>query len=82
MIKIEKLTTKIPVYDITVDNVHNFYANDILVHNCQEINLPTSPVYDINDGKMYTKRIKVKKSDYEKFVALTDKNNIKIKPNN
>jgi intein/homing endonuclease len=30
MIKIEKLTTKTPVYDITVDNVHNFYANDIL----------------------------------------------------
>ena len=82
MIKIEKLTTKTPVYDITVDNVHNFYANDILVHNCQEINLPTSPVYDINDGKMYTKRIKVKKSDYEKFLALTDKENIKIKPNN
>ena len=34
------------VYDITVDVTHNFYANDILVHNCQEINLETKP-YDI-----------------------------------
>jgi ribonucleotide reductase alpha subunit len=26
-----------PVYDITVSNNHNFYANNILVHNCAEI---------------------------------------------
>ena len=31
------------VYDLTVDDVHNFFANDILVHNCGEI--PLSP-YD------------------------------------
>lgn len=39
-----KVETKIPVYDITVENVHNFYANDILVHNCTEIALPTKPL--------------------------------------
>lgn len=25
------------VYDITVENCHNFYANGILVHNCQDL---------------------------------------------
>lgn len=37
MIKIEKLKENIPVYDITVDGNHNFFGNDILVHNCSEI---------------------------------------------
>lgn len=36
-LKIEKLKEKIPVYDITVEDNHNFYANNILVHNCAEI---------------------------------------------
>lgn len=36
MIKIEKVKNR-PVYDITVKKNHNFYANDILVHNCAEI---------------------------------------------
>jgi ribonucleotide reductase alpha subunit len=36
MIKIEKLNKR-SVYDITVSKNHNFYANDILVHNCAEI---------------------------------------------
>lgn len=36
-IKIEKLNTELPVYDLTVEGNHNFYANDILVHNCIEI---------------------------------------------
>ena len=31
------------VYDLTVDDVHNFFANNLLVHNCGEI--PLSP-YD------------------------------------
>jgi len=26
------------VYDITVEDCHNFYANGILVHNCQDLN--------------------------------------------
>lgn len=30
---------KIPVYDITVEGCQNFYANNILVHNCNEITL-------------------------------------------
>ena len=43
MIEIEYLEEEIEVYDITVDENHNFYANDILVHNCTEIFQNTSP---------------------------------------
>lgn len=41
MLKIEYLEEEIPVYDITVEDNHNFFADDILVHNCSEIQLPT-----------------------------------------
>jgi len=44
--KIRKIKKKIPVYDITVEDNHNFYANEILVHNCTEINLPSFPNED------------------------------------
>ena len=37
MLKIKKLKEKIDVYDITVNQNHNFFANGILVHNCTEI---------------------------------------------
>lgn len=36
MIKIRKLENPQPVFDITVDGNENFYANDILVHNCSK----------------------------------------------
>lgn len=49
MLKIEYLEEEIPVYDITVEGTHNFFANDILVHNCQEITLPTKPINHIDD---------------------------------
>lgn len=44
------------VYDLTVDDNHNFYIitnkeklSGILVHNCQEITLPTHPLQNVND---------------------------------
>ncbi len=43
MLKIEYLTETEDVFDITVEGNHNFYANDILVHNCTEIFLHTKP---------------------------------------
>lgn len=43
-----KLDKPIPVYDITVNNTHSFFANGILVHNC-EILLPTVPFERIED---------------------------------
>lgn len=44
MLKIRKikLETPVPVYDITVPETENFFANDTLVHNCTEITLMTS----------------------------------------
>jgi len=47
MIEIEYLEEEIPVYDITVKDNHNFYANQILIHNCLEIYLASKPLgYD------------------------------------
>jgi len=46
MIKIEKINKRDDVYDITVNKNHNFYANNILVHNCLEISVPTFPIFD------------------------------------
>jgi len=43
LLKIEYLEEEIEVYDITVEDNHNFYANDILIHNCTEIALPSFP---------------------------------------
>ena len=42
MLKIEYLENEIPVYDITVADNHNFFANQILVHNCTEILLAST----------------------------------------
>lgn len=43
MIKIKRHKLTEPVYDITVEGAENFYANGILVHNCSEIALSSSP---------------------------------------
>ncbi len=72
MLKIEKINKKISVYDINVDKNHNFYANDILVHNCQEITLPTSPMHDISDGKVHNAIAKVKTENIENFNKLLE----------
>jgi hypothetical protein len=46
---VEYLEEEISVYDITVEGTHNFFANDILVHNCMEITEPTTPIQHIDD---------------------------------
>jgi ribonucleoside-diphosphate reductase alpha chain len=48
MIKIEELSKLNEVYDISVVGNENFFANDILVHNCVEITQPTEPMGDDN----------------------------------
>lgn len=40
MIKVKKIKKHSTVYDITVSENHNFFANNILVHNCQEVITP------------------------------------------
>ena len=43
MLTINRISTdKICVYDITVPETESFFANNILVHNCTEIFLPTN----------------------------------------
>ena len=44
-IKIKKIETKLPVYDLTIENNHNFFANNILVHNCIEVMQASKPKY-------------------------------------
>jgi serine kinase of HPr protein (carbohydrate metabolism regulator) len=67
-LKIKYLEEETPVYDITVEDNHNFFANGILVHNCQEITLPTKPLNHIDDiGETEKRKVKVKKSDVEKY---------------
>jgi len=44
-LKITKLLTKKPVYDVTVQDNQNFYANNAVVHNCSEIALYTDELH-------------------------------------
>ena len=61
MLIIEEFIELEDVYDITVKNNHNFFANDILVHNCQEIGIPSNgydsvkDLYDENSESQGTK---------------------------
>lgn len=49
MLKIRKIQVEpTDVYDITVEDTHCFFANNILVHNC-EILLPTKPFQRLED---------------------------------
>lgn len=43
MLKIKRYKHSEPVYDITVEKTENFFANNILAHNCSEICLHSSP---------------------------------------
>ena len=45
---VEVLDEPVDVYDITVETTHSFFANGILVHNC-EILLPTKPFNSLDD---------------------------------
>tara|TARA_R110000796_G_scaffold192641_1_gene309300 strand:+ start:12998 stop:14308 length:1311 start_codon:yes stop_codon:yes gene_type:complete len=69
MLIIEEIEEQYDVYDITVEDNHNFYANDILVHNCQEINLPTSPLHHEEDGRLVERYLIV---DSDKRPALEE----------
>lgn len=49
MLKITELELNEPVFDITVEDNHNFYANGVLVSNCVEINQAVEPLKSIDD---------------------------------
>jgi hypothetical protein len=44
-LKITKVDKTKPVYDVTVQDNHNFYANGAVVHNCSEISLYTDELH-------------------------------------
>jgi len=48
-LKIKKITRKAAVYDITVEDNENFFANEILVHNCTEVMQNTVPMKSLDD---------------------------------
>lgn len=48
IVDVQSIETEIPVYDITVSGTHCFFANNVLVHNCMEIDLPSKPFTDVN----------------------------------
>ena len=48
---------------------------------CAEINLPTKPLNDINDGKPIKKNIKMTKADYEKYLIWRKNNPNTYLPN-
>ena len=57
---IKRIYMPAKVYDITVANTHNFFANDLLVHNCQNPNLQQVPrekdvrgMFDAPKGRLF-----------------------------
>lgn len=90
MIKIKKVqVAPTDVYDITVEDTHCFFANNILVHNC-EILLPTVPFRSLDDegefkltlddGKEVTlpgqHKVRLKNGTHKKVRELTDDDDI------
>lgn len=59
MITIKKLKTKHKVYDLTVEGNHNFYANSILVKNCDEMTVVSPYMRDIYKERLDYDRITV-----------------------
>jgi predicted phage terminase large subunit-like protein len=43
--------SRLPVYDLQVDGCHNFFANEILVHNCIVIDDPIDPTDAYSDAQ-------------------------------
>lgn len=65
MIKITKIVKEQPVdvYDLTVPDTSCFFANNVVVHNCAEIALPTKPIRNAID-------VEAGKIDFEGWIQL------------
>ena len=62
---------RIYIQNLDNANSHSGFIDKINMSNlCAEIDLPTSPIFDVNDGKIIRKRIKIKKSDYDTYKKL------------
>jgi len=49
MVYVEKIEKKATVYDIQVKNNNNFFANGILVHNCNLNSINLANIEDVDD---------------------------------
>lgn len=59
---------RIYIQNIDNANSHSAFLDKINMSNlCQEVNLSTSPIYDINDGKVNKKLIRIKKDKLEEY---------------
>ena len=65
--KIEIISNE-DVYDISVENNHNFFANNILVHNCVEIFLANKECCNLTE--IFLPRIKLKEELKEIVILL------------
>ena len=76
MLKITKLSNKKDVYDISVENNHNFYANGILIHNCEVLH-PTKPIESLDDddaeiGVCCLSAINLLQTDFDEYEEICD----------
>lgn len=72
MLTIEYLDNKEDVYDITVEDNHNFYANDIVVHNCGEVSLRANQfcnLVEINFGTVESQEDLEQRAKAAAFIA-------------
>ena len=76
MIKIRKINVEpTEVYDISVPETECFFADNILVHNC-EILLPTKSFKRLDSTR---KIVKVKKKDSDEFLKNKPADFIKVR---
>jgi hypothetical protein len=76
MIKIRKINVEpTAVYDISVPETECFFADNILVHNC-EILLPTKSFKRLDSTR---KIVKVKKKDSDEFLKNKPADFIKVR---
>ncbi|MDR2170710.1 MAG: hypothetical protein LBP59_11255 [Planctomycetaceae bacterium] len=52
VVKVEQLQDQVDVYDIHVEEFHNFIANEICVHNSENPNFQNMPVRDVELAKL------------------------------
>ncbi len=80
MLKIEIQEKEIPVYDITVQDNENFFANNLLVHNCGEISIPAISPKEPRAvlSKDFDNNIKLKESFDPGMIALCNLSSINV----
>ncbi len=76
-----ELSKPIPIYDITVEDNHNYFADDLLVHNCGELPLSENDscrLFSINLSAFaknaFLNKLDFRASfDYDKFQEVVEK---------